>query len=297
MSVKTVQAIINGQTYNLTLNSQTGKYEATVTAPAKSSYGQSGHYYGVTVTATDDANNTTIKDATDSTLGESLRLVVKEKVVPIVTITYPTAGAFLSNANPEIAFKVTDDDSGVKADSIALTVDGKAVAAADIVKKAVTGGYECTYTPETGLANGEHTISVTAQDNDGNAAAAKTVTFVVDTVPPTLNVTSPADGLVTNTASLTVSGTTDDATSKPVTVTVNGDAVSVNADGSWSKTIELESGSNTITIVARDKAGKTTTVTRTVTLDTGDPVIHSVTLTPNPVDAGKTFIISVEVTD
>lgn len=27
------------------------------------------------------------------------------------------------------------------------------------------------------------------------------------------------------------------------------------------------------------------------------PVIKSVTLTPNPVDAGKTFIISVEVTD
>ena len=40
MSVKTVQAIINGQTYTLTLNNDTGKYEATVTAPAKSSYNQ-----------------------------------------------------------------------------------------------------------------------------------------------------------------------------------------------------------------------------------------------------------------
>lgn len=38
MSVKTVQAVINGQTYNLTLNSSTGKYEATITAPGKSSY-------------------------------------------------------------------------------------------------------------------------------------------------------------------------------------------------------------------------------------------------------------------
>lgn len=38
MSVKSVQAIINGQTYTLTYNSQTKKYEATVTAPAKSSY-------------------------------------------------------------------------------------------------------------------------------------------------------------------------------------------------------------------------------------------------------------------
>ena len=38
MAVKTVQTVINGQTYTLTLNSSTGKYEATVTAPSKSSY-------------------------------------------------------------------------------------------------------------------------------------------------------------------------------------------------------------------------------------------------------------------
>ena len=36
MSVKSVKATINGQEYTLTLNSSTGKYEATVTAPGKS---------------------------------------------------------------------------------------------------------------------------------------------------------------------------------------------------------------------------------------------------------------------
>lgn len=39
------------------------------------------------------------------------------------------------------------------------------------------------------------------------------------------------------------------------------------------------------------------TVTRKVTLDTGAPVFEKVTLTPNPVDCGKTFVISVKVTD
>lgn len=33
------------------------------------------------------------------------------------------------------------------------------------------------------------------------------------------------------------------------------------------------------------------------TVDTSAPVIKSVTLTPNPVDCGKTFIIAVEITD
>ena len=40
MSVKQVQAIVNGQAYTLTYNSNTGKYEATVTAPSRSSYRQ-----------------------------------------------------------------------------------------------------------------------------------------------------------------------------------------------------------------------------------------------------------------
>ncbi len=297
MAVKTVQATINGQVYNLTLNNSTGKYEATITAPSKSSYNQSGHYYGVSVKTTDDAGNVTTKDAADATLGSSLRLQVKEKVAPVITITYPTASAFITNANPKIAWKVTDDDSGVNPDTIALTVDGKAVTAADITKTAVSGGYECSYTPKTALGDGEYTITATASDYDGNAASAKSVTFTVDTIPPTLNVTSPAEGLVTNQSSLTVTGTTNDVTSKPVTVTANGASVTVNSDGSWSKTITLTNGNNTITIVATDRAGKTTTVTRTVKLDTGAPVIKSVTLTPNPVDAGKTFVISVEVTD
>lgn len=128
MSVKTVQAIINGQTYNLTLNRETGKYEATVTAPVRSSYNQSGHYYPVTVRATDDAGNTTTKDASDGTLGKSLQLVVKEKVAPVSAITYPTSGAFITNATPAIAFKVTDEDSGINESTIKLTVDGSAVA-------------------------------------------------------------------------------------------------------------------------------------------------------------------------
>lgn len=51
------------------------------------------------------------------------------------------------------------------------------------------------------------------------------------------------------------------------------------------------------TVVAKDSAGKTTTVTRTVTVDTTAPVIKSVTINPNPVDCGKTYVISVEVTD
>lgn len=296
MSVKTVQAIINGQTHNLTYNEDTGKYEATISAPALSSYNQEGHYYPVQIKAEDDAGNVTTVDDTHSTLGESLRLKVVEKVAPVITINSPTAGAFLDNSTPQITFQVTDNDSGVAESTIKLSIDGTEYTT-EITKTPMEGGYNCSYTPTVALGDGEHTITVNASDNDGNAATAKSVTFTVDTVPPTLSITAPVEGLVTNVEELTVTGTTNDATSKPVTVTVNGEPVAVNDDGGFSKVVTLTSGANQITVIATDKAGKTTTVTRNVTLDTGAPVIQSVSIVPNPVDAGATYIISVEVTD
>ena len=297
MAIKAVKAVINGQTYNLTLNSGTGKYEATVTAPAESSYNQPGHYYNVQVTAEDDAGNTTTKDASDGTLGASLQLQVKEKVAPIITITAPTEGATITNNKPTITWAVTDEDSGVDPDTISIKIDSGSVITSGITKTASGKGFTCSYTPTTALSDGSHTITVNASDYDGNAATAKTTTFKVDTVPPTLSVISPEEGLVTNQATITVSGTTNDATSSPVTLTINSDPVEVGADGAFSTTSTLNSGENTITIIATDSAGKSTTVTRHVTLDTDAPVFQSVTITPNPVDAGKTFVISVEVTD
>ncbi|WP_313187829.1 Ig-like domain-containing protein [Lacrimispora sp.] len=301
MSVKTVQATLNGQTYNLTLNSSTGAYEATITAPSTSSYPLSGHYYPVSIKAEDTAGNVTTKDATDSTLGSSLRLTVKEKVAPVITITAPTASALITNNKPAITWNITDDDSGVDPDTIKLTIDSTVVTSG-ITKTASGKGFTCSYTPPSALADGSHTIKADASDYDGNAASQKNVTFKIDTVPPTLNVTAPANNLITNQAACTVTGNTNDVTSSPVTVTVklnSGSAadVTVNGDGTFSKPLTLAEGANTITIVAKDGAGKTTTVTRAVILDTAAPVISEVSLVPNPVDAGKTFVLSVKVTD
>lgn len=297
MAIQSVKATINGQEYDLNYDSGTGKWKATITAPSKSSYNQPNHYYDVTLKATDDAGNTTTKNSADSLLGDKLKLYVKEKVAPTQTITYPTSNALITSNKPEIEWQVRDNDSGVDPDSIKLTIDSNSPITTGITKTPVNGGYDCSYTPSTTLADGQHTIKIDASDHDGNAATQTAVTFKVDTVAPTLNVTSPADNLITNQASITVEGTTNDATSSPVTVTINDEPVTVQSNGSFSKQITLSEGENTITVVATDGAGKSTTVTRHVTLDTGGPVFNSVTITPNPVDGGQTFIIEVEVED
>lgn len=301
MAVKTVQVVINGQTHTLTYNATTKKYEATITAPSTSSYNQNGHYYNVQVKATDEAGNSVTKDATDTTLGSSLQLKVKEKVAPVISITAPSSSAKLTNNKPVINWTVTDADSGVNPSTIKLIIDSQTITTG-ITKTQSGKNYTCSYTPTTALSDGTHTIKVSASDYDGNVATQKSVTFTVDTVPPELSVSAPVDNLVTNQSSLVVKGTTNDVTSSPVTLTVklNGgteQTVEVGSDGSFTKTLTLVTGENTIVITAKDGAGKTSTVTKKVVLDQTAPVIQSVTISPNPVNAGATYTISVEVTD
>lgn len=299
MAIKTVKATINGQTYDLALNSSTGKWEATITAPGKTSYNQAGGYYNVSVAATNEAGTSGSADATTI---DGLKLVVKETVAPVITIVSPTNGAYVTNSKQPVVFTVVDEagGSGVNISSLVVKLDGKAVDAATLTSTAITNGYSVTYTPAAALADGAHTVTIDCKDNDGNAATQKSTSYTIDTVPPTLNVTSPAEGLVTATSSVTVAGTTNDATSSPVTITIslNGEdqgAVTVGANGSFSKTIALAEGSNTIIVKAKDAAGKESTVTRNVTLDTSVPKIKSATITPNPVDTGATMVISVTI--
>ena len=299
MAIKTVKATINGQTYDLTLNSASGKWEATITAPGKTSYNLAGGYYNVSVEATNEAGT---KGSADASTVEGLKLVVKETVAPVITIVSPTAGAYVANSKQPVVFNVTDETggSGVDISTLVVKQDGTAVAAANITHTAIANGYSVTYTPSAALSDGSHTVTINCKDHDGNAATEKSTTYTVDTVPPTLNVTSPADGLITAASSATVAGTTNDATSSPVVITIslNGTdqgTVAVGTGGTFSKVITLKEGSNTIIVKAKDAAGKESSVTRTVTLDTSVPKIKAATITPNPVDTGKTMVISVTI--
>ena len=299
MAIKPVKATINGQTYDLTLNSASGKWEATITAPGKTSYNLAGGYYNVSVEATNEAGT---KGSADASTVDGLKLVVKETVAPVITIVSPTAGAYVANSKQPVVFNITDETggSGVDISTLVVKQDGTAVAAANITHTAITNGYSVTYTPSAALSDGSHTVTINCKDHDGNAATEKSTTYTVDTVPPTLNVTSPADGLITAASSVTVAGTTNDATSSPVVITIslNGTdqgTIPVGTGGTFSKVVTLKEGSNTIIVKAKDAAGKESSVTRTVTLDTSVPKIKAATITPNPVDTGKTMVISVTI--
>lgn len=300
MAISQVRANVNGTWYTLTLNSGTGKYEASITAPGATSYNQSGGYYNVTVEATNTAGT---KGTADGSTLDGLRLFVKERVAPIITILSPSSGAYVTNSKQPVVFNIVDEagGSGIDLNTLVVKQDGTTVAASTLTKTSITNGYSVTYTPASALSDGSHTVTVSVSDHDGNAAAQKSTTYKVDTVPPILNITSPTDEFITATASINIVGTTNDATSSPVSITIklNGTdqgSVAVGSNGTFSKSVTLTEGNNTIVVTATDAAGKTSSVTRTGTLDTSVPKVVSASITPNPVDAGATMIISVEIT-
>lgn len=305
MSISTVKAELNGNTYNLTYNSATGKWEASIPAPVGSSFNQDGGKYNVQLTAINEAGSSATIDRTDDTFGSALALKVIEKQPPVITIVSPGTGAHISSATPTIKFNLIDNvigdngDSGIDLSSLVLKVDNTAVSNENITCTELEGGYECEYT-SAALADGSHTVVIDVSDNDGNFANQASISFTVDTAPPVLNIDTPTDNLITNEKNLTVSGTTNDETSTSVNVNVSLNGVDqgeieVDSDGNFSKDIELNAGVNTIVVTATDSAGKSSTVTRTVTLDISVPVFKAVVLAPNPADAGATLTLTVEV--
>lgn len=303
MAVKTVQVILNGMTYELEYNADTGNYEKVITAPEISSFNvNSEHYYPVTVKATDYAGNTTTITDSDEDFGNELKLYVIEIVKPVITVTYPTEGAYLTDNKPRIEWKVTDNDSGVDPETIGITINSGEQITSGITKTVVNDGYMCYYDISDSLEDGNNTIYFDALDYDGNVATQRTVNFIIDTIPPTLSIFTPENNLATNQQEITLAGTTNDVTSSPVSVSVKvneneASEVSVGTDGNFSTVIVLRQGVNTIIVTAVDAAGKTSSVTRTVTLDINAPEISSIEIIPNPVNAGNVINITVIVTD
>jgi len=168
---------------------------------------------------------------------------------PKVSITSPADGALTNNATPKLSYTVDDPTATVvvKVDGVAVdTRDGESLAK---------------------LSDGNHTITVEATDKAKNTGSA-TSTFSVDTVSPSVTITSPAAGL-TNNNILALSYEVDDPDAE-VVVKVDGAAVDTRNGESLAK---LSDGNHTITVEATDKAGNTGSDEVAVTVDTTAPTV------------------------
>jgi hypothetical protein len=106
-------------------------------------------------------------------------------------------------------------------------------------------------------------VSGTAIDLADNSSTVR-ATVHLDTTPPSVAITSPANGITLHTSETTVTGTVSDALSGVASVTCNGKPGSVSGS-TFLCTLSLGVGANTIVVQATDTAGNTSTANRTVT--------------------------------
>jgi hypothetical protein len=116
----------------------------------------------------------------------------------------------------------------------------------------------------TGLADGQYEVSAYAVDTGLNGSNALSSTITIDSVVPTLTVTSPKARSTQDSFVATVHFTVSDPGLLDVRCNVDGNEQVDCADG-WT-TPFLENGEHTIVVQARDQAGNQTTITRRFTV-------------------------------
>ncbi len=197
----------------------------------------------ITVVATDAVGNT-------STITQS---VIRDTAPPVLTLSTPSDNTVTRDTSAAVSGTVTDSTS------ITLLVNGAPV----------TPGPTGSFTTSVPLTEGVNTVTVSATDAAGNSITV-TRSIFRDTTPPALTPTSPGSGTITNQTSINVGGTVSDASA--VTVTANGTPLSV-VGGAFSGSVPLTEGLNTISIVATDTVGNSSTQILTVRRDTAPPML------------------------
>jgi len=119
------------------------------------------------------------------------------------------------------------------------------------------------------VPEGFHTLFYYAVDHQGRQEEIKSRQFMVDTVPPQLVITSPADNATLNSKDVVVSGTVEVG----AIVKIDGQPISVDAAGHFSTIITISGSSAVITVAATDIAGNSVQEVLHVSLDTTPPAL------------------------
>jgi RHS repeat-associated protein len=176
----------------------------------------------------------------------SLEVRATSNAPPALTISSPAPNLITKNTTLPVSGTVSD------ATSVTVTVNGVTAAR----------GSGNSYSATVPLSiEGNNVITVHAV-NAAGLSTDSTRTVKRDTQAPALLLSAPADLLLTNGDSVTVSGTLTDANA--VTLTVQGVPVIV-VSGAFSTRVALNEGPNFILVTATDAATNVATVTRSVT--------------------------------
>ena len=271
----------NGTT--LISSDATAPYTATITGAAVGTY-------NITAVATDN------KDAT--TTSSAVVLMVKApNVAPIVSLTSPIAGTkLIAPATIAIAATATDADGTIiKVDFYNGTT---------LISSDATAPYTATI---TGAAVGTISLTAVATDNSGatTTSSAVVVTVKAPNVAPTVSLTSPITGttlIAPATIAIAATATDVDGTIAKVDFYKGTTLISSDATAPYTAIITATTvGTISLTAVATDNSGATTTSTAIAVTVKAPNVAPNVSLTSpivgTTLTAPATIAIAATATD
>ena len=236
-------------------------------------------------------------------VGSGSQEFVINGTLPTVAIHSPASGQTFDHGQPLISGEFSGAGTvGIKT----LMVNG-------LIVEAEVEGNRFSYTPETALGNGNHTVAVEVEDGDGNTAQAS-VTFAVelprDTTPPVISSVAPT-GIIKDSdpdklGAVVISAvvTDEQSTVTSVRYSVNGgQLLSISNlhinEGKIEAPVDYEAhgdGLYTVRLIATSEGGTTEhTWTFTLIVDNVAPTITSIT--PSGTVRGGLPVISASAND
>ncbi|WP_458254958.1 Ig-like domain-containing protein [Enterobacter asburiae] len=265
-----VTVTLNGKSYTATIQSD-GSWTTTVPAADVGALAD-GASYQVSVSAQDSAGN-----SASATHGISV-----DTTAPVVSIATLSGDDMLNALEAQQPLTVHGSSSAEAGQTVTVTLGGKTYTAT--VANDGTWTLDVPAAELAALSQGALTVTASVNDKAGNSGQT-THTLTVDTVAPTVTISTVADDDIVNNAEQlagqTISGTTTAEQGQTVTVSFNGHSyqATVAADGSWSVFVPgrdflgLSDGEYTITASVSDKAGNPGSATHDVTLNGDVPTI------------------------
>ncbi|OBS88758.1 type 1 secretion target domain-containng protein [Enterobacter roggenkampii] len=265
-----VNVTLNGKTYTATIQSD-GTWTTTVPAADVGALAD-GARYQVSVSAQDSAGN-----SASATHGISV-----DTTAPVVSIGTLSVDDMLNAAEAQQPLTVHGSSSAEAGQTVTVTLGGKTYTA--LVGSDGTWTLDVPAADLAVLSQGALTVTASVNDKAGNNGQT-THTLTVDTVAPTVTISTVADDDIVNNAEQlagqTIRGTTTAEQGQTVTVSFNGHSyqATVGADGSWSVFVPgrdflgLSDGEYTITASVSDRAGNPGSATHDVTLNGDVPTI------------------------
>lgn len=211
-----------------------------------------GANWSYTVSLAEGANSITITAQKPMSLSTTKVLdITLDSISPAMTVSALSDGSYTSNQVMNI--------TGTVSDTSAVTV---------LVNNAPAPLVNGAFSVPISLVTGANTITVIASDLVGNTTVDNRRVYF-DTTKPVISVVSPMDNSFTNTAIVQIIGSVD----KVATITVAGVSAVVDNNNNWLATVELIAGLNTIEVVATDLYGNSSTLKRSINLDTVKPTL------------------------